>query len=81
MTDFTTDTPMIDTHITEKSRSNAGAKREYFVYFAIIFLACLPLSLFTWMLFSLRNFRLPEKDPVQAAWSQAGIITPMIFNA
>lgn len=62
-------------------RSHAATKREYGAYFAIIFLACLPLSLFTWMLFSLRNFRLPEKDPVQTAWSQAGIITPMIFHS
>ena len=76
MTDFTT-----DTHLEAKqSRNTNAAKREYGAYFAIIFLACLPLALFTWTLFALRNFRLPEKDPVQAAWSQAGIITPMIFQ-
>lgn len=76
MTDFTT-----DTHIEARQhKHSAAAKREYGAYFAIIFMACLPLSLFTWVLFSLRNFRLPEKDPVQAAWSQAGIITPMIFQ-
>jgi len=74
MTDFTNNTQ------TETRGSNA-AKREYGAYFAIIFMACLPLALFTWILFTARNFRLPEKDPVQAAWSQAGIITPMIFNA
>ncbi|MCL4165639.1 UNVERIFIED_CONTAM: hypothetical protein GTU68_017307 [Idotea baltica] len=75
MTDFTNNTHM------EKPRSTNAAKREYGAYFAIIFMACLPLSLFTYVLFTARNFRLPEKDPVQAAWSQAGIITPMIFNA
>ncbi|MEL6960305.1 MAG: cytochrome PufQ [Pseudomonadota bacterium] len=76
MTDFTTDTQIE----AKQSRNNAAAKREYGAYFALIFFACLPLALFTWILFALRNFRLPEKDPVQAAWSQAGIITPMIFH-
>lgn len=75
MTDFTNH--QMDT----KPRNAAAEKREYGAYFAIIFMACLPLALFTYILFSLRNFRLPEKDPVQSAWSQAGIITPMIFNA
>lgn len=75
MTDFTN-----NTHMEAKPRNAAAAKREYGAYFAIIFMACLPLALFTYILFSLRNFRLPEKDPVQSAWSQAGIITPMIFN-
>jgi len=74
MTDFTNNTQV-------EHRSSNAAKREYGAYFAIIFMACLPLALFTWMLFSLRNFRLPEKDPVQSAWSQAGIITPMIFQS
>ena len=74
MTDFTN-----NTHV--ETRSTNAAKREYGAYFAIIFMACLPLALFTWILFTARKFRLPEKDPVQAAWSQAGIITPMIFNA
>ena len=76
MTDFTTDTPIE----VKQSRSARAAKREYGAYFAVIFFACLPLALFTWALFALRNFRLPEKDPVQSAWSQAGIITPMIFQ-
>ena len=75
MTDFTNNNQM------ESRSSTNAAKREYGAYFAIIFMACLPLALFTWILFTARNFRLPEKDPVQAAWSQAGIITPMIFNA
>ncbi|MDC0116183.1 cytochrome PufQ [Octadecabacter sp.] len=76
MTDFTNDSQM-----EARPRNTNAAKREYGAYFAIIFLACLPLALFTYTLFTLRNFRLPEKDPVQAAWSQAGVITPMIFNA
>lgn len=74
MTDFTNNSQ------SETRSTNNAAKREYGAYFAIIFMACLPLALFTWILFTARNFRLPEKDPVQAAWSQAGIITPMIFQ-
>lgn len=70
----------INNDMDARPKNTNAAKREYGAYFAIIFLACLPLALFTWVLFVARNFRLPEKDPVQAAWSQAGIITPMIFQ-
>ncbi|SLN32819.1 cytochrome PufQ [Pseudooctadecabacter jejudonensis] len=76
MTDLTTDTPIE----AKQSRNTNAEKREYGAYFVVIFFACLPLALFTYVLFALRNFRLPEKDPVQTAWSQAGIITPMIFH-
>ena len=72
---------MTNTNQVEQRSNTNAAKREYGAYFVVIFFACLPLALFTWILFTARNFRLPEKDPVQAAWSQAGIITPMIFNA
>lgn len=76
MSDFTSGTPIE----VKQGRNTSAAKREYGAYFVVIFFACLPLAAFTWALFALRNFRLPEKDPVQAAWSQAGIITPMIFQ-
>jgi len=58
----------------------APPRREYVAYFALIFLATLPLCVVTWTLTALRRFRLPEKDPVSKAWSQARIITPMIFH-
>lgn len=76
MSDFTSGTPIE----VKQGRNTNAAKREYGAYFVVIFFACLPLAALTWALFTMRNFRLPEKDPVQAAWSQAGIITPMIFQ-
>ncbi len=74
MTDFTTDTPMV------RSR-HVPPKREYYAYFAIIFLATLPLAVLTWGLTAARRMEMPEKGPVSRAWSQARIITPHIFSA
>ena len=74
MTDFTTDAPMLRTR-------TAAPKREYYAYFALIFMATLPLALLTWALKTLRRMELPEKGPIASAWSQARIITPHIFSA
>lgn len=73
MTDATSNTPMI--------RSRKPARTEYFVYFGVIFLATLPLATLTWALAMLKSGRIPTKGPMARAWSQAGIITPMIFSA
>jgi hypothetical protein len=51
------------------------------IYFAIVFLATLPLATVTWALAALRAGNLTDKGPVKRAWSQARIITPMIFSA
>ena len=75
MTDQTTDL------IPEPRVRRAAPKREFYAYFAIIFLAALPLSTLTWALSAARQMTLPEKGPVARAWSQARIITPMIFAA
>ncbi len=56
-------------------------RTEFLVYFAIIFLATLPLACLTWALKALRQLAWPERGPVARAWSQARIITPMIFSA
>ena len=74
MTDFTSDTPM------DRAR-HAPPKAEYHAYFAIIFVATLPLALLTWMLTAARRMELPEKGPIARAWTQARIITPHIFSA
>lgn len=77
MSDFTTDqlgTP------TRRSRS-APPMREYYTFFALIFLATLPLACLTWALRALRRLELPERGPIRAAWAQAQIITPQIFSA
>lgn len=73
MADQTTDLPI--QHRTKPP------KAEFYTYFAIIFVATLPLALLTWALSAARRGRLPEKGPVARAWSQARIITPMIFSA
>ena len=74
MTDFTTDSPMI-------RERHAPPRREFYAYFALIFLATLPLCTLTWALTAMRQMALPEKGPIARAWSQARIITPMIFAA
>jgi hypothetical protein len=56
-------------------------KAEFMVYFAIIFLATLPLAIVTWALAAIRSLSLTDKGPIKRAWIQASIITPMIFSA
>ncbi len=78
MTDMTTDTMRAE----PASRTKSGPPmREYYVYFAIIFAATLPLTILTWVLSAARRMELPERGPIKAAWSQARIITPRIFSA
>ncbi len=72
MTDFTTDSPMI-------RERHAPPRREFYAYFGLIFVATLPLCTLTWALTAARQMALPEKGPIARAWSQARIITPMIF--
>lgn len=81
MTDFTHDVPHDIPRESPVQRIRRTApKREYYAYFAIIFLAALPLSFLTWVLAAGRQLSLPEKGPITRAWSQARIITPMIFH-
>ena len=77
MTDQTTDAPVLSSHRTAHKRPTT----EFYVYFGIIFLATLPLATLTWALKAIRVRGLPEKGPVARAWTQARIITPMIFSA
>jgi hypothetical protein len=78
MTDMTT-----DTHVSQQQapRKSHAPMREYYVYFAVIFAATLPLTILTWVLTVARRMELPERGPIKAAWSQARIITPRIFSA
>ncbi len=75
MTDHASEVPVARTHAPRPS------KAEFRVYFAVIFLATLPLATLTWAMALIRGGRWPEKGPVARAWSQARIITPMIFSA
>lgn len=87
MTDQTTDLGMAPVTTKDaadtvrKALRHAPPRREFYAYFAIIFLATLPLALLTWALLAARQLRLPEKGPIARAWSQARVITPMIFTA
>ena len=76
MTDQATDLPLF-----RPSRRAGPPRAEFAAYFAIIFLATLPLALLTWALTAVRQLRMPDRGPVARAWSQARIITPMIFTA
>lgn len=77
MTDMTTDT----IQSTPARTKHGPPMREYYVYFAVIFAATLPLTILTWGLSAARRMELPERGPIKAAWSQARIITPRIFSA
>ena len=76
MTDQTTDmaAPPV-------ARTHRPPRAEFTVYFAIVFLAALPLACLTWALHAAKSGRLPERGPVARAWTQARLITPMIFSA
>ena len=76
MTDMTSN---LATETTAKRRS--GARTEFMVYFAIIFIATLPLACLTWALAAIKSRSFTDKGPMARAWTQARIITPMIFNA
>ncbi|WP_370398878.1 cytochrome PufQ [Sulfitobacter sp. JB4-11] len=78
MTDISNDHSIASRPAHRRSDHNM---REYYVYFAVIFVATLPLSFLTWTLSAARRMELPEKGPIKAAWSQAQIITPRIFSA
>ncbi|MEM9318662.1 MAG: cytochrome PufQ [Pseudomonadota bacterium] len=73
MADATSNTPI-------SSRSKPP-RAEFTFYFAIIFAAALPLALIAWAIAALRGGPVTNKGPVARAWSQARVITPMIFSA
>ncbi|MEL7025897.1 MAG: cytochrome PufQ [Pseudomonadota bacterium] len=75
MSDQTSDLPL------GQSRSARRPATEFAVYFGIIFMATLPLACLTWALSAIQQRGLPEKGPIARAWTQARIITPMIFSA
>lgn len=76
MTDFTSDMRGMRT----RSRS-AAHRREYVAYFAIIFAVALPIACVSWALSAARHWRLPQKSPFRAAWSEASVIAPIILSA
>ncbi len=82
MSDMTSD--MMDTpQAPAASRESVRHKNsvEFSVYFAIIFLATLPLATLTWAMQAIKSRSFTDKGPFARAWTQARIITPMIFSA
>lgn len=73
MADFTSNTPI--------STRAKPPRAEFTFYFALIFAAALPLAFIAWLLAALKNGDMANKGPIARAWSQARIITPMIFSA
>ncbi|MFY0693093.1 MAG: protein pufQ [Paracoccaceae bacterium] len=64
-----------------EARVHKAPRTEFYVYFAIIFVAALPLAFLAWVLSMLKHGNLSNRGPIARAWSQARIITPMIFSA
>lgn len=81
MSDMTSD--MIETaaDAPHHGPSRKAVKAEFMFYFAIIFVATLPLATLTWALSAIRTRSFTDKGPMARAWTQARIITPMIFSA
>ncbi len=78
MTDQTSSGPVV---AEPRERQARPPTREFYAYFALIFLAAIPFALFTWGLKTARQMRLPSQGPLAMAWTQARIITPKIFWA
>ena len=71
-----TSTPL---EATSAQKRNTN-KTEFMVYFAVIFVATLPLACLTWALAAFQSRSFTDKGPMARAWTQARIITPMIFS-
>jgi hypothetical protein len=74
---------MADTTASEtRHRSHAKPRGvEFFVYFAILFVAAIPFATVAWMLDVIRKGTLNLHGPLARAWAEADRITPLIFSA
>ena len=81
MTDMTTQ--FMEDRVEDAPAPHARRKgqTEFAIYFAIIFLATLPLATLTWAMQAIRSRSFTDKGPMARAWTQARIITPNIFSA
>lgn len=81
MSDMTTELTHNDVMEAPREDHRRAVKTEFMVYFAIIFVATLPLATLTWAMQAIRSRSFTDKGPMARAWTQARIITPMIFSA
>jgi len=58
-----------------------GPSIEYRLYFAVIFLIYLPWAFVAWALAIDGREAGEKRGPITRAWSQASVITPLIFSA
>ncbi len=72
---------MTDVSSQVDPRAHRPPRVEFMIYFSVIFLATLPLATLTWLLAAIKSSGVPTKGPIARAWTQARIITPMIFSA
>jgi len=75
-----TDSTHHSAHMTHDRRRHQMSRGEYSFYFALIFVAALPICSLQWLFTALRAGA-AQKDPVRRAWSEAQTITPRIFWA
>jgi hypothetical protein len=64
-----------DAHQSRHDRRTRGV--EFWIYFALIFIAALPFALIKWA----RVLGRDGKGIVRRAWAEADAITPTIFSA
>ncbi|MEM6564108.1 MAG: cytochrome PufQ [Pseudomonadota bacterium] len=82
MTDMTTEFADEDTRSSQTpAQTRRKGQTEFAIYFAVIFVATLPLATLTWAMQAIKTRSFTEKGPMARAWTQARIITPMIFSA
>ena len=81
MSDMTTDYVEDQTHNAPQTPARRKGRTEFAVYFAIIFVATIPLAMLTWAMQAIKTRSWTDKGPFARAWTQARIITPMIFSA
>ncbi len=81
MSDMTTDFIEDETAAHPQTHARRKGQTEFAVYFAIIFIATLPLATLTWAMQAIKSRSFTDKGPFARAWTQARIITPMIFSA
>lgn len=74
MADFT-----VNAH-RHHARSTRGARIEYRLYFALIFMFALPFALASHAWAVMRHARAPAIGPVARARAEAHAVVPMIFR-
>ena len=65
---------------TAGGHAHRTPRAEFYIYFTMIFMVAVPLSLGAWTWGVIRDQRLPVHGPLARAWLEAKAITPAIFR-